>query len=81
MSMSPVGLGTKNYCAGEGQHQLSRESVTIIFVQDGMCPGQDSKSALPAYESEDLPEVCKPRRTFSSFESNLNVVCAHGSDM
>jgi hypothetical protein len=28
MVMSPVGLGTKNYCAGEGQQQFVSQSVS-----------------------------------------------------
>jgi hypothetical protein len=34
MDMSPVGLGTKNHCAGEGQQQFSRQADTISY--DGM---------------------------------------------
>jgi hypothetical protein len=28
--MSPVGFGTKNHCAAEGQQQFSSPSVTLI---------------------------------------------------
>jgi hypothetical protein len=28
--MSPVGLGTKNHCAGEGQQQFSSQSVRVV---------------------------------------------------
>jgi hypothetical protein len=27
--IGPVGLGTKNHCAGEDQHQISSQSVSI----------------------------------------------------
>jgi hypothetical protein len=29
--MSPVGLGTKNYCTGEGQQQFSSESSVVLL--------------------------------------------------
>jgi hypothetical protein len=40
MVMSPVGLGTKNHCAGEGQQQFSSQSVSnaIIEVQYPLYP-------------------------------------------
>jgi hypothetical protein len=31
MVVSPVGLGTKNYCAGEGQQQYTSQSVAILI--------------------------------------------------
>jgi hypothetical protein len=32
--MSPVGLGTKNHCAGEGQNQFSSQSVSYELRVD-----------------------------------------------
>jgi hypothetical protein len=31
MAMSPVGLGTKNNCAGKGQQQFSGQSVESVL--------------------------------------------------
>jgi hypothetical protein len=33
MVMSPVGLGTKKHCAGEGQQQFSTQSVHCIYYE------------------------------------------------
>jgi hypothetical protein len=32
--MSPAGLGTKNNCAGEGQQQLSCQSVSFLVIYE-----------------------------------------------
>jgi hypothetical protein len=32
MVMSPLGLGTKNYCAGEGQPQFGSQSMLFVSV-------------------------------------------------
>jgi hypothetical protein len=37
MVMSPVGLGTKNHCAGEGQQQFSSQSVRQE-IKGARCP-------------------------------------------
>jgi hypothetical protein len=34
--MSPVGLGTKNHCAGEGQQQFSSQSVSWVSCRRGL---------------------------------------------
>jgi hypothetical protein len=36
MVMSPVGLGTKNYCAGEGQQQFTSQSVIKVLIRAGL---------------------------------------------
>jgi hypothetical protein len=48
MVVSPVGLETKNYCAGEGQQQFSSQSADRIKTND-----------RPDLLSEGVPDINK----------------------
>jgi hypothetical protein len=48
MVVSPVGLGTENYCAAEGQQQFSSQSADRIKTND-----------RPDLSSEGAPDIDK----------------------
>jgi hypothetical protein len=70
--MSPVGLGTKNHCAGEGQQQFSSQSSTPIlyslYINDALAaPGTqlalfEEDTCIYATEKHERRVLCKLQR-------------------
>jgi hypothetical protein len=86
--MSPVGLGTKNYCAGEGQQQFSSPSVRQLERDNWRGPAANllnwtgavqvtKTNVRPDLSSEGAPDVDKTvivkQKLISGHESQMGL--------